>query len=189
MPPAVVVIMGVAGSGKTTVGRRLARTLGWSFRDGDDFHSARNRARMAAGVALTDRDRAPWLTAIRRHIADCLADEAPAVVACSALKRRYQRRIVVDPRRVKMVFLRADPALIRKRLRRRTGHFLGPNLLASQFRILEPPRRALAVDAARPADRIVADIRRVFSLAGDRRVGRGRPRSAPPGSFLGPPSN
>jgi gluconokinase len=156
--------MGVAGSGKTAVGAQLARALGWPFRDADAFHSARNIARMTAGTPLYDRDRAPWLAAIRLSIEGCLERDEPSVVTCSALKRSYRHQIVVDRDRVKLVYLRGGFGLILERLRKRKGHFMKAAMLRSQFRILEPPYQALAVEIALPVDQIVARIRREFSL-------------------------
>ena len=101
--PLVVLLMGVSGTGKTTVGQKLAAALGWSFRDADDFHSPENIAKMSAGVPLTDEDRAPWLAAIHAHIETTLARGEPAVVTCSALKESYRRLLITDPARVKLV--------------------------------------------------------------------------------------
>src|SRR5450631_3517955 len=119
----VILIMGVAGSGKTTVGRALADALGWSFRDADDFHPAATVAKMSAGHPLTDADRAPWLAAIRAHIAACLARREPAVVTCSALKEKYRAALVTDAAQVKLVHLTGDPKLIAKRIATRSDHF------------------------------------------------------------------
>jgi gluconokinase len=160
----IILLMGVAGSGKTTVGRRLAAELGWSFRDADDFHPPANTAKMSAGIPLTDDDRAPWLAAIRAHIDACLAHGENAVVTCSALKESYRRIVVADPARVKLVYLNGDFALLRGRLAQRQGHFMKENMLKSQFEALEPPRDALALDTAKPPERLVAEIRAAFGL-------------------------
>ena len=159
----VIVIMGVAGSGKTTVGRALAAALGWSFRDADDFHPAANVAKMSAGQPLTDADRAPWLAAIRTYIDDTLTRSGDAVVTCSALKERYRVALVADPARVKLVHLTGDPALLAARIAGRRDHFMQPAMLASQLAALEPPHDALAVDVAGSHDTIVAHIRRAFA--------------------------
>ena len=156
--------MGVAGSGKTTIGRALATALGWSFRDADEFHPPANRAKMAAGQPLTDADRAPWLAAIRAHIDDQLARGENAVVTCSALKERYRSQLVADPARVKLVHLTGDPALLEARIAGRRDHFMKPEMLASQLAALEPPHDALTVDIAAPRDTIVAYIRRALAL-------------------------
>jgi gluconokinase len=160
----VILIMGVAGSGKTTIGRALAASLGWSFRDADDFHPAANVAKMSAGQPLTDADRAPWLAAIRAYLDDKLARGENAVVTCSALKASYRAQLVADPERVKLVHLTGDPALLAARIAGRTDHFMKPGMLASQLAALEPPRDALAVDIAPPPEKIVAEIRRALSL-------------------------
>jgi gluconokinase len=156
--------MGVAGSGKTTIGQQLARALGWSFRDADEFHPPANVAKMSAGIALNDRDREPWLAAIRAYIDDRLARGENAVVTCSALKERYRSTLDADATRVKFVHLAGDFDLIMGRLRDREGHFMRPELLRSQFETLEPPRGVLTVDVAKTPDAIVAEIRRALSL-------------------------
>ncbi len=161
---AVIVLMGVAGSGKTTIGRALAAALRRSFRDADEFHSASNIAKMSAGIPLTDEDRQPWLAAIRAHIDACLARREKAVVTCSALRESYRQALSADPLRVKWVHLAGDPALIQQRLAQRTGHFMTSALLASQFATLELPTNALTIDVALPPDAIVAEIRDAYCL-------------------------
>jgi gluconokinase len=155
----VVVVMGVEASGKTTVGQMLAQALGWEFRDADEFHTAQAKSKMAAGIALTDEDRRPWLQSLRELIAEHLQSGHPMVLACSALKQRYRDILNVDAARMAFVYLRADIELIRERLRKRTGHFAGTALLESQFETLEEPRDAVIVDAAQPPPSIVAAIR------------------------------
>ncbi len=156
--------MGVAGSGKTTIGLQLAASLGWTFRDADDFHPAANIAKMSAGLPLTDDDRAPWLAAIRGHIEACLSRGENAVVTCSALKECYRRQLVIDPELVKLVFLSGDFDLILKRLNQRKDHFMKPEMLRSQFEALEAPQDALRIDVAAAPDAIVARIRQFFAL-------------------------
>ena len=156
--------MGVAGSGKTTVGEKLAAALGWSFRDADDFHPPENVAKMSAGIPLNDHDRAPWLAAIRAHIDACLARGEGSVVTCSALKAAYRRVLVADPARVKLVHLTGDFALLAARIGSRQGHFMKPAMLHSQLAALEPPPDALAVDITPPPDDIVAHIRLALAL-------------------------
>ena len=163
-PSLAFVIMGVSGSGKTTVGERLAKELGWSFRDADDFHPPANVAKMSAGHPLTDADRAPWLAAIRTHLAACLARNENTVVTCSALKESYRREVIVDPARIKVVYLTGDFALIERRLKARKGHFMKPDMLESQFAALEPPTDALTLDIADPPALLVARIRRTFQV-------------------------
>jgi gluconokinase len=153
----IVIIMGVAGSGKSTVGRALADELGWSFIEGDDLHPPWNVAKMSSGIALDDNDRLPWLAAIASTI-DGLAPEQSAVVACSALRERY--RDVLDPEgRALFVLLDASPELIEHRLAGRHEHFFSAALIASQFEALEPPHDALHVDAERSTADIVHEIR------------------------------
>ena len=160
----VIVIMGVAGSGKTTVGVALAARLGWSFRDADEFHPPENVAKMSAGIPLTDEDRAPWLAAIRAHIEGCLARGEGAVVTCSALRAAYREVIVADPARVKLVHLTGDPELLLARIAGRQGHFMKPAMLRSQLAVLEPPSDALAVDITPEPAVIVAEICAAFGL-------------------------
>lgn len=162
--PVVVLLMGVAGSGKTTVGVQLAKELGWSFRDADDFHPPANVAKMSAGTPLTDADRAPWLAAIRKYIMDALARGESAVVTCSALKKAYRDAAIPDRARVKLVHLAGDFDVILRRMQARTDHFMKPQMLESQFATLEAPSDALTVDITRTPAELVADIRRNLSL-------------------------
>ncbi len=162
--PLVVLLMGVAGSGKTTVGLQLAKELGWSFRDADDFHPPENVAKMSAGMPLDDADRAPWLAAIRKYIMDALARGESAVVTCSALKKVYRDAAIPDRGRVKLVHLAGDFEVILRRMQARTDHFMKPQMLQSQFATLEAPSDALTVDITRSPGEIVAEIRRNLSL-------------------------
>jgi gluconokinase len=162
--PMVVLLMGVSGSGKTTIGEKLAAELGWSFRDADSFHPPQNVAKMSGGTPLTDADRAPWLAAIRTHIARTLERGESGVVTCSALKEQYRAAAIPDPARVKLVHLTGDYELILERMNARTDHFMKPEMLQSQFATLEPPAHALTVDVAKTPDEIVAEIRRALGL-------------------------
>ena len=155
----VVLLMGVTGSGKTTVGQALAESLRWQFIDADDFHPPSNVAKMRAGIPLDDADRAPWLAALRTHIVGWLSSEANVVLACSALKQAYRDEVVVSPD-VRLVYLRGSSQLITARLRERHGHYMDPNLLSSQFATLEEPRDALVVDVDTSVDEIVKQIRK-----------------------------
>jgi gluconokinase len=161
----VLVLMGVSGSGKTTVGKILAEDLGWTFIEADDFHPAANVAKMHAGTPLTDADRRPWLDALRQRIdRSCMSGEN-VVLACSALKHAYQDYLERDePACVHYVYLHGSEELIRQRLIARKGHFMNPQLLHSQFEILEPPADALRVDVASSPREISAEIRRKLGL-------------------------
>ncbi len=160
----IVVVMGVSGSGKSTIGMRLAAALDWTFHDGDELHSPANVRKMQAGQPLTDKDRAGWLAAVRRLI-DTLAEaDESAVIACSALRDAY-RHVLADGRpEVRFVWLHGEAPLIRARLAMRKGHFMPPALLDSQLETLEPPADALAVDVAPPPEAIVATIRHGLGL-------------------------
>jgi gluconokinase len=160
----VILVMGVAGAGKTTVGRALAEALGdgWRFVDADDFHSPENRARMAAGEPLDDAARAPWLAALGRAIDGWLAAGDAVVLACSALRRSYRAVLRRDPTRVRLVYLRVPEPLLAARLAARRDHFMPAALLASQLATLEEPgpdEDALVVDATEPPAALVTRIR------------------------------
>ena len=156
--------MGVAGSGKTTVGRLLASELGWRFYEGDDFHPRTNIDKMQHGIPLTDDDRGPWLQALRDVIDACLTQDTSAVVACSALKQTYRDYLSRDRDEVKLVYLRGSYDLLSQRLAQRQGHFMPRNLLASQFAILEEPQQGLSVDASEAPETLVAVIRQALTV-------------------------
>jgi len=161
----VLVLMGVSGSGKTTVGRILAGDLGWTFIEADDFHPPANVTKMHAGTPLTDADRRPWLDALRERIDRACTTGEDVVLACSALKHAYQHYLERDePACVHYVYLHGSEELIRQRLIARKGHFMNPQLLHSQFEILEPPADALRVDVASSPREIAAKIRRKLGL-------------------------
>lgn len=160
----IVLIMGVEGAGKTTVGRVLARDLGWPFYDADDFHPEANRLKMARGEALTDADRESWLDALRNLIGGITANAANAVLACSALKQKYRDALTGGGAQVRIVHLDGTPQLIRERLRARHGHFAGEALLQSQLETLERPANAITVDVANPPEQIAATIRAGLGL-------------------------
>ncbi|WP_432988119.1 gluconokinase [Dactylosporangium sp. CA-233914] len=137
--PPVFVVMGVAGTGKTTVGAMLAGRLGWLYAEADDFHPAANVDKMSAGIPLTDADREPWLAAIGRWIDERAAAGQPGVVTCSGLKRAYRDRLRRGRPQVRLVFLDGSRELIARRLAARHGHFMRAEMLDSQFADLEPP--------------------------------------------------
>jgi gluconokinase len=151
--PLVVVLMGVSGSGKSTVGAELARLTGWAFRDADSFHPPANIEKMRRSMPLTDDDRWPWLDAIGGWIDECLARKQPGIVSCSALKRAYRIRIGAKREGVRLVYLLGSQDMIGSRLVGRTGHFMPADLLASQFAALEEPgpeEKALILGIAMP---------------------------------------
>lgn len=153
--------MGPAGAGKTTIGTRLARSLGWKYLEADDFHTKKNIERMREGIPLTDADREPWLATMREALREAIAKGERVVLACSALKDEYRRALVppnAGPDQIRFVYLRASAALLRERLAHRVGHFAGPELVDSQLQTLEEPADALWVEASRPPDEIVATI-------------------------------
>jgi gluconokinase len=161
----VVVMMGVSGTGKSTVGKLLADALGWSFVEGDDYHPPANVAKLRAGTPLTDEDRWPWLEALRNRMDVALARGESVVLACSALKHRYQHYLEAhDPAHVHFVWLHGSEELIRDRLAARTGHFMNPGLLHSQFQTLEPPEDAIRVEVSDPPAAIVAQVRKALGV-------------------------
>jgi gluconokinase len=159
----IAIVMGVTGSGKTSVGRLLAQQLGWEFADADDFHPSANVEKISHGIPLTDEDRAPWLDRLRIQIANWIANGQNAVLACSALKRTYRKELSVGPE-VRFVYLKGSPELIRKRLQLRRGHFADEKILASQFADLEEPEAAVTVDISQTPEKIVAEIRERLGL-------------------------
>ena len=159
----IIVITGVTGSGKTTIGKLLATQLQWSFYEGDDFHSATNLDKLKRGVALEDQDRLPWLMAIRDTIRAALERGENAVIACSALKESYRGMLRISPE-VVLIHLAANPELVEERLTNRAGHFMNPALVQSQFETLEEPQAALQIDAGLIPEEIVRLIRARLSL-------------------------
>ena len=157
----LVVVCGVAGSGKTTIGTLLATRLGVSYADADDFHSEDNRRKMAAGEPLSDADRTPWLAAIAAWLDDHIARGAAGVVSCSALKREYRDYLRAGRPAVRLVFLDVEPAVIAARLSARLGHFFPDRLAGTQFDALEPPapdEPVVVVDGSRPPADVVDAI-------------------------------
>jgi gluconokinase len=160
----IIILMGVTGSGKTTVGEELAAEVGWRFHDADDFHSPANKAKMHAGIPLTDEDRWPWLDAIHAALDRDVAEGASAVVACSALRAAYRERLIAGLRDVRLVLLDGDPAILASRLSHRPDHFMNPALLQSQIDTLERPADALVVDLALPVNAEISRIRTALGI-------------------------
>jgi gluconokinase len=163
----VIIIFGVSGAGKTTIGELLARELGWHFYEADDFHSPANVEKMRYGVPLTDEDRWPWLDSLRELVKRCVAAGENTVLACSALKRAYRKHLRVSAE-VKFVFLHGDYALISKQVRHRRGHFMNPGLLRSQFADLEEPQpdeEVTTIGLGRTPQELVNEIKRKLHLA------------------------
>lgn len=167
-PPPIVVVMGVAGSGKSSIGAALAARHGWAFLEGDDLHPPANVARMAGGLPLTDADRTEWLAAIARRIADADRSGAGLVVACSALKRRYRDQLSAASARVLYLFLTGDRSVVATRMAGREGHFMPLSLIDSQFEALEPPQadeRAIALPITLQPGELLDEVdRRIAGL-------------------------
>lgn len=157
--------MGVSGSGKSTIGKILARNLAWTFVDADDFHPAANVEKMHQGIPLDDNDRRPWLDAVRHRLMQAVEHRESIVLACSALKHAYQHYLAqYASDSVRYVWLVGSEELIRQRLAERKGHFMNPQLLHSQFETLETPEDALEVDVTPPPDAVAAQIRGKLGL-------------------------
>jgi gluconokinase len=160
----VVVLMGVSGTGKTTLGLRLAGDLGWRFIDADDFHSPESTRKLAAGESLSDGEVHAWMVALRDQVVGTLARGEDAVLAYSALKSGTRHELAVDPKAVRFVYLKGPASLVRRRLRSRSGHFLRETMLASQFASLEEPDNAITIDIDERPGRIVEQIREALAL-------------------------
>ena len=159
----ILVVMGVTGSGKTTIGVLLSRRLGWDFVDADSFHSAANVEKIRQGIALDDADRAPWLRSLRTAMEGWVAEHKNVVLACSALKKTYRDELCITGE-TRFVYLKGSYDLIYQRLRQRHGHFASETILASQFAALEEPDDAITVDIDRSEEEIVGEILRQLSL-------------------------
>jgi gluconokinase len=158
MKPHFYIVMGVSGSGKTSVGKLLARHLGWDFYDADDFHPPENVAKMAKGISLSDSDRAPWLASLHDLISCNLQKNQPCVLACSALKERYRQQLLDGNQDVQIVYLKGSYDLILARMSTRRYHFMKPRMLQSQFETLEEPSNALVIDITVSVEEIVREI-------------------------------
>jgi gluconokinase len=159
----IIVITGVTGSGKSTIGKLLAAQLQWKFYEGDDFHPPANIEKLTRGAPLDDKDRLPWLMAIRDTIRAAITRGEDAVITCSALKESYRRVLRMGPE-VFLIHLQAEPELIDERLKHRTGHFMNRALIQSQFETLEEPEAALQIDAGLSPGEVVRTIRTRLSL-------------------------
>lgn len=162
--PRIILIMGVAGSGKTTIGRRLAAELGWPYHEADDFHSAANKDKMSRGIPLDDYDRAPWLASIRAAMDECVAAGRSAVFTCSGLKEKYRRVLMEGAPAVSLVYLACDFETSLARVGRRQGHYMKVDMVKSQFEALEIPADALTLDTKLSPEKIISGIRRSLAL-------------------------
>ena len=160
----IILLMGVSGAGKTSVGAQLADDLGWPFYDGDTFHPKANVEKMRQDIPLTDADRFPWLSALRRLIDDLARQETSAIVTCSALKQAYRDRLLDGPGDARLVYLKGDFALIRARMQTRRSHYFKADLLRSQFDALEEPDSGLVIDIALPLEAMVQQIRQALGV-------------------------
>jgi gluconokinase len=160
----IVIVMGTTGSGKTTIGRLLAKSLGWEFVDADDFHPPANVEKMKHGIPLSDADREPWLKALHDKIVEWSAGKHNVVLACSALKQSYRDELRGSSE-VKFVYLKGSYELFSRRVLSRKGHFAKQDLIASQFAALEEPTDAIVADAAQSPEEIVSEVRRQLGLA------------------------
>jgi carbohydrate kinase (thermoresistant glucokinase family) len=154
----ITILLGVSGSGKTTIGQALSDLTGWPFLDGDDYHPEANIAKMSRGEPLTDADRAPWLEILRTEIAARLARGEDAILACSALKKAYRQQLQVDPAQVRFVYLQVSPELLQNRLEQRKGHFMQSSMLSSQLETLEEPDSTEALTVEVKADSTPATL-------------------------------
>jgi len=150
--------MGVSGSGKTTLGKALAQKLGWEFFDADDFHPPANIAKMTAGIPLSDSDRAPWLAALHDRLLSTLKADRHQVLACSALKERYRFLLLEGLRGIEVIYLKGSYDLILARMSMRAGHYMKPEMLQSQFNVLEEPAYAFVLDAFLPLNDMIEKI-------------------------------
>ena len=160
----IIIVAGVSGAGKTTIGQLLASQLACPFADGDDYHPSANVEKMRNRIPLTDADRAPWLNTLRTLIVNWITSRENAVLACSALRKSYRDILHVSPE-VRFVYLKGTPQLLHQRLHDRVGHFMTERMLDSQLAALEEPQHAVVVDIAQSPEEIVAEIRASLGLA------------------------
>ena len=159
-----LIVMGVSGCGKTSVGKALADSLGWDYYDADDFHPPENVAKMANGTPLNDSDRAPWLASMHELISSSLKADHSGVLACSALKERYRQQLLKDNEGVQIIYLKGTYDLIWSRMEKRTDHYMKPHMLQSKFEALEEPSNALTMDISSSVEEIVREIISDLSL-------------------------
>ena len=160
----LIIITGVSGVGKTTIGKLLSENMGWTFYEGDDYHTDVNLAKMRNGTPLTDDDRWPWLDALRTKISEIVLHEKDAVLSCSALKESYRMRLGSGLKDIVFVYLQGDYQLVRNRISARVGHFMSADLLVSQYSDLEEPQNGIIVDAALEPMAIINYLKRALSL-------------------------
>ncbi|MFN6540274.1 MAG: gluconokinase [Nostoc sp. EkiNYC01] len=160
----IIIMMGVSGAGKTTIGKLLADSLNWEFSDADAFHSPENVEKMRRGIPLTEADRTPWLQDLQTAIKNWLQENKNMVLACSALKESYRQFLVVDRERIKLVYLKGAYELIQQRLQERHNHYMTEKLLDSQFNTLEEPSDTLYIDVIETPQVIVQDIRTALGI-------------------------
>ncbi len=160
----IIIVMGVSGSGKTTIGKLLADSLEWEFSDADTFHSPENVEKMRRGIPLTEDDRIPWLEDLQTAIKHWLQENKNVVLACSALKDSYRQFLVLDSERIKLVYLKGSYELIQMRLQERSNHYMSKKLLDSQFYTLEEPVDTLCIDIAQSPQIIVQNIRTALEI-------------------------
>jgi gluconokinase len=160
----IILMMGVSGSGKTTIGQLLASQLGWKFQDADDLHSPANIEKMHQDIPLTDEDRRPWLQALRELIDRSIEQQTNLVLACSALKAVYRQKLVSQPELVKFVYLKGSIELLQQRLKERKDHFMKVEMLRSQLADLEEPDDALVVEIDRSPTEIIQQIEKQLSI-------------------------
>jgi gluconokinase len=162
MKPTGFLVMGVSGSGKTTLGKALALELQWDFFDADDFHPAENVAKMANGIPLDDLDRIPWLASLHAQLLSTLKTERHPVLACSALKKTYRAQLLEDTGDIVVIHLYGNYDLIWSRISSRVGHFMKPDMLKSQFDILEEPQDAFIIDVSLPLEQMLDSVLRTY---------------------------
>ncbi|MEA5581231.1 gluconokinase [Nodularia harveyana UHCC-0300] len=160
----IIIIMGVSGSGKTTIGKLLADSLNWKFKDADEYHSPDNIETMRLGIPLNDTDRKPWLKDLQTAIAIWLKEKENVVLACSALKADYRQYLVLDSQNIQLIYLHGSLELLQQRLIGRQNHFMSEKLLNSQLDTLEEPDNAIYVDISQPPQLIVQNLKKVLGI-------------------------